>query len=54
MNNVAAAQDELLGRGVALGDLNPVGGGVTYARISDPDGNTLVLQQMDWRTGDSF
>jgi predicted enzyme related to lactoylglutathione lyase len=37
-----------------VGDLLPLGGGVTYAWMSDPDGNTLTLQQMDWRTGDAF
>ena len=52
--STAEAREELLGRGVAVGDLSPVGGGVTYAWMSDPDGNTLTLQQMDWRTGDAF
>jgi hypothetical protein len=41
VNDIAEAREELLGRGVAVGDLSPVGGGVTYAWISDPDGNTL-------------
>ena len=31
-----------------------VGGGVKYARLADPDGNTLTLQEMAWRTGDKF
>ena len=25
-----------------------------YAGFSDPDGNTLTLQEMAWRTGDQF
>ena len=54
VNDIAAARDELIGRGVEVGDLLPVGGGVTYAPIADPDGNTLTLQQMDWRTGDAY
>jgi catechol 2,3-dioxygenase-like lactoylglutathione lyase family enzyme len=54
VNDIAERRDELLRRGVQVGDLLPVGGGVTYAQITDPDGNTLMLQQMDWRTGDSF
>lgn len=54
VNDIAQAREELLGRGVEVGDLTPVGGGVTYARIADPDGNTVILQQMDWRTGDAF
>jgi predicted enzyme related to lactoylglutathione lyase len=54
VEDIAAARQELIGRGVEVGDLMPVGGGVTYAGIVDPDGNTLTLQQMDWRTGDAF
>jgi catechol 2,3-dioxygenase-like lactoylglutathione lyase family enzyme len=27
---------------------------VKYARLADPDGNTLTLQEMAWRTGDKF
>jgi catechol 2,3-dioxygenase-like lactoylglutathione lyase family enzyme len=52
VDDIAAARGELIGRGVAVGDLVPMGG-VTYAWIGDPDGNTLTLQQMDWRTGDA-
>ncbi len=54
VEDIAAAREELLGRGVEVGDLVPVGGGVTYAGLTDPDGNTLTLQQMDWRTGDAY
>ena len=54
VDDVAAAREELLGRGVEVGDLVAVGGGVTYAGLVDPDGNTLTLQQMDWRTGEAF
>ncbi len=54
VQDIAAARDELIGRGVEVGELVPVGGGVTYAGITDPDGNTLTLQQMDWRTGDAY
>lgn len=25
-----------------------------YASFSDPDGNTLTLQEMSWRTGDAY
>ena len=45
---------ELVGRGVEVGPVEDVGGGVKYAGFSDPDGNTLTLQEMPWRTGDSF
>jgi hypothetical protein len=39
---------------VDVGDIDDVGGGVRYASITDPDGNTLLLQEMAWRTGDAF
>ncbi len=54
VEDIKAAREELIGRGIEVGELVPVGGGVTYAGITDPDGNTLTLQQMDWRTGDAF
>jgi catechol 2,3-dioxygenase-like lactoylglutathione lyase family enzyme len=34
--------------------IDDVGGGVRFARFADPDGNSLLLQQMDWRTGENF
>lgn len=30
--------------------MQDVGGGVNYAGFADPDGNTLTLQEMAWRT----
>jgi predicted enzyme related to lactoylglutathione lyase len=52
--DIEAARAELVGRGVDVGPVEDVGGGVKYASISDPDGNTLTLQEMPWRTGDQF
>ena len=52
--DLEAARTELAGRGVHVGEVQDVGGGVRYAGLSDPDGNTLVLQEMAWRTGDSW
>ncbi|CAA9584525.1 MAG: hypothetical protein AVDCRST_MAG88-3757, partial [uncultured Thermomicrobiales bacterium] len=37
--------DELIGRGVAMGDVDDMGG-VKYAGFSDPDGNTWTLQEI--------
>jgi catechol 2,3-dioxygenase-like lactoylglutathione lyase family enzyme len=48
------AQAELAGRGVDIGPVEDVGGGVKYAAFTDPDGNTLTLQEMAWRKGDDF
>jgi predicted enzyme related to lactoylglutathione lyase len=52
--DIEAARTELAGRGVEVGEVQDVGGGVRYAGLSDPDGNTLTLQEMAWRTGDAF
>ena len=53
MPDLDAARAELAGRGVDVGDVQDVGGAVRYAGLSDPDGNTLTLQELAWRTGDS-
>lgn len=52
--DIERARAELLGRGVDVAGIEDVGGGVRYASFGDPDGNTLVLQEMAWRTGDAF
>jgi predicted enzyme related to lactoylglutathione lyase len=52
--DIEQARAELVGRGVDVGAVEDVGGGVRYASLEDPDGNTLTLQEMPWRTGDAF
>jgi predicted enzyme related to lactoylglutathione lyase len=52
--DIEHARTELIGRGVDVGAVQDVGGGVRYAGFADPDGNTLTLQEMAWRTGDAF
>ena len=54
VNDIAAARQELLDNGVEISELTDVGGGVRYAWFQDPDGNSLTLQEMAWRTGDAF
>lgn len=54
VEDIEAARRELISRGVQVGAVEDVGGGVKYAGFADPDGNTLTLQQMSWRTGDRF
>jgi catechol 2,3-dioxygenase-like lactoylglutathione lyase family enzyme len=54
VDGLETARDELLGRGVEVGEVDDVGGGVRYAAITDPDGNGFVLQEMSWRTGDAY
>jgi predicted enzyme related to lactoylglutathione lyase len=43
--DVATARAELVDRGVAVGEVQNMGG-VLYASFTDPDGNTWVLQQL--------
>jgi len=54
VDGIEQARDELISRGVDVGAVQDVGGGVRYAGFSDPDGNGWTLQEMAWRTGDAF
>ena len=54
VTDIETARAELVSRGVDVGPVQDVGGGVKYAGFADPDGNTLTLQEMPWRTGDNF
>jgi catechol 2,3-dioxygenase-like lactoylglutathione lyase family enzyme len=55
VDDIEKARAELVGRGVEVGEVQgDDAGGVKFAGFSDPDGNTLILQQMSWRTGDKF
>ena len=47
--DIEAARSTLLERGVEVGQVEDVGGGVLYAYFADPDGNTWCLQHMPWR-----
>jgi len=52
--DIDAARQELVDRGVEVAEVMDVGGGVKYAWFADPDGNSLALQEMPWRTGENF
>jgi predicted enzyme related to lactoylglutathione lyase len=52
--DIEKARAELAERGVDIGEVADVGGGVKYAGFADPDGNTLTLQEMPWRTRENF
>jgi predicted enzyme related to lactoylglutathione lyase len=54
VDDIEKARAELADRGVEVGAVEDVGGGVRYAGFSDPDGNSWTLQEMAWRRGDSF
>ena len=54
VDDIDSARAEIAGRGVEIGEIEDVGGGVRYAWFTDPDGNSLALQEMPWRTGDAY
>jgi predicted enzyme related to lactoylglutathione lyase len=54
VDDIEKARADLVDRGVDIAEIQDVGGGVRYAGFSDPDGNTLTLQEMAWRTGEAF
>jgi predicted enzyme related to lactoylglutathione lyase len=54
VEDIEATRTDLLARGVQVGGITDVGGGVRYAGFTDPDGNGLLLQEMSWRTGSAF
>ncbi len=54
VNDIAQAREELISRAVEVSEIIDVGGGVKYAWFSDPDGNSLTLQEMAWRTGSNY
>ena len=43
--DINRAREELAGRGVAVGNVDDLGG-VKYVHFSDPDGNTWLLQEI--------
>ncbi|GAA4041114.1 glyoxalase [Hymenobacter glaciei] len=46
--DIAEARAELVGRGVAMGEIQNMGG-IKYAAFQDPDGNTWTLQEIPGR-----
>jgi predicted enzyme related to lactoylglutathione lyase len=54
VDDIQAARSQLVERGVDVGSVDDVGGGVLYASFHDPDGNLLLLQEMPWRRGEAF
>ena len=46
VQDLAAARRMLLGNAVEVSEVSDMGGGVSYAYFSDPDGNSWALQQI--------
>ena len=54
VEDLEQARAELVSRGVEVGEIHDFGGGVRGASFSDPDGNSIELQEMAWRKGPQF
>jgi catechol 2,3-dioxygenase-like lactoylglutathione lyase family enzyme len=54
VEDIDETRAELVRRGVEVGEIQDFGGGVRGADLADPDGNTLELQEMAWRTGAAY
>ncbi len=54
VDDIDEARAELVRRGVEVSEVHDFGGGVRGADFSDPDGNSLELQEMAWRRGASY
>lgn len=50
VKEVSAAREFLVSRNVECGPIADHGGGVKSFGISDPDGNSWVIQEMEWRS----
>lgn len=47
-----ATREELIGKGVEMGEVDEHEGAMFYVPFADPDGNTWTLQEMPWRAED--
>jgi catechol 2,3-dioxygenase-like lactoylglutathione lyase family enzyme len=54
VDDIAEARADLVRRGVEISEIQDFGGGVKGAEFADPDGNTLELQEMEWRRGAAY
>lgn len=50
--DVSKARQELIGRGVAMSEIDEHPQGIKYVHFSDPDGNSWALQEMPWRSSE--
>ncbi|MEO7981338.1 MAG: VOC family protein [Sporichthyaceae bacterium] len=54
VDDIAEARAHLVRRDVEISEIRDFGGGVKGADFADPDGNTLELQEMEWRKGAAY
>ena len=50
--DIAKSREALLARGVAVSEVEEHDQGVEYVHFADPEGNSWVLQEMPWRSGE--
>lgn len=48
--DVAEARAAFAARGVDVGEIEDLGGGVKHVKFTDPDGNSWIFQEMQWRS----
>jgi predicted lactoylglutathione lyase len=52
VGNIEKARAALTGLGVDVSEITDHGRGVKSASLADPDGNTWVIQEMEWRSAE--
>jgi len=52
VGDIERARGELAERGVDVGEIADLGGGVRVAGFADPDDNTWTLQELAWHSND--
>ena len=50
VKDIDKARHALMDNGVDVDEVDDQGGGVKYASLKDPEGNTWTLQEMAWRS----
>ncbi|HEY0605981.1 MAG TPA: VOC family protein [Herpetosiphonaceae bacterium] len=52
VRDASKARELLASRGVEVSDIDEHDQGIKYVGFSDPDGNSWLLQEMPWRSGE--
>ena len=50
--DIRKSREVLVNRGVDMGEVVELPGGIKYCGFSDPDGNSWTLQEMPWRSSE--
>jgi hypothetical protein len=52
VKDISKTREVLVGRGLDVSEITDHGRGVKSASLGDPDGNTWVIQEMEWRSAE--